>query len=122
MYKSKLQVLCQKNSWKLPLYDTVRDGPDHGARFTATVTVNGATFESPGQFTSSKLAQNGAAEVAFNHFSALSVGPRQPISPIGVVQKSASPGNYCMCGFLFLCCVQCCRMLVIVVEMFGVWC
>uniref|UniRef100_A0A165ZRB7 DRBM domain-containing protein n=1 Tax=Daucus carota subsp. sativus TaxID=79200 RepID=A0A165ZRB7_DAUCS len=93
MYKSKLQVLCQKNSWKLPLYDTVRDGPDHGARFTATVTVNGATFESPGQFTSSKLAQNGAAEVAFNHFSALSVGPRQPISPIGVVQKSASPGS-----------------------------
>ncbi|KAI8001071.1 Double-stranded RNA-binding protein 1 [Camellia lanceoleosa] len=36
MYKSKLQVLCQQNSWGLPDYYTTKDGPDHNPFFKAT--------------------------------------------------------------------------------------
>ncbi|XAR64856.1 hypothetical protein NMG60_11008730 [Bertholletia excelsa] len=94
MYKTKLQVLCQQNSWDLPEYSTTRDGPDHNSRFTATVTVKGLHFKPSDQSRSTKEAQNKAAKLAFDHFSApnrlhcpspsqsspLSVLPNRPIS------------------------------------------
>ncbi|XP_057445876.1 double-stranded RNA-binding protein 1-like isoform X2 [Lotus japonicus] len=69
MYKTKLQVLCQKNSWSLPDYETSREGPDHNPRFSSTVTVNGVPFSSASPSCSAKLAQNDAAMLAFIHFS-----------------------------------------------------
>ncbi|KAL6559058.1 HLA class II histocompatibility antigen, DR beta 4 chain [Orobanche hederae] len=70
MYKSKLQELCQRRSWELPEYTTVKDGPDHMPRFTAAVTVHGQVFETPALCKSSKDAQNTAARIAFDHFNA----------------------------------------------------
>ncbi|WMV34925.1 hypothetical protein MTR67_028310 [Solanum verrucosum] len=50
-------------------YATEKDGPDHNPRFTATVTVNGVSFELPkDQWRSSKEAQNHAAHIAYDHF------------------------------------------------------
>ncbi|CAI8595166.1 unnamed protein product [Vicia faba] len=69
MYKNKLQELCQKKSWTLPVYDTARDGPPHSPLFTTTVTVNSVPFTSLTPSRTSKLSQNDAAMLAFNHFS-----------------------------------------------------
>ncbi|KAH0749347.1 hypothetical protein KY290_028579 [Solanum tuberosum] len=64
-----LQELCHQIAWNLPEYATEKDGPDHIPRFTATVTVNGVSFESPkDQWRSSKEAQNHAAHIAYDHF------------------------------------------------------
>ncbi|WMV09165.1 hypothetical protein MTR67_002550 [Solanum verrucosum] len=69
MYKTKLQELCHQFEWNLPEYATEKDGPDHNPRFTATVIVNGVSFESPkDQCRSSKEAQNHAAHFAYDHF------------------------------------------------------
>ncbi|XP_006346553.1 double-stranded RNA-binding protein 1-like isoform X1 [Solanum tuberosum] len=69
MYKTKLQELCHQFEWNLPEYATEKDGPDHNPRFTATVIVNGVSFESPkDQCRSSKEAQNHAAHIAYDHF------------------------------------------------------
>ncbi|GFP91804.1 double-stranded RNA-binding protein 4 [Phtheirospermum japonicum] len=76
MYKSKLQELCQRRSWELPEYSTVKDGPDHMPRFTASVTVHGQVFDTPAQCKSSKDAQNTCARIAFDHFNALSSPPQ----------------------------------------------
>ncbi|XP_019160062.1 PREDICTED: double-stranded RNA-binding protein 1-like isoform X2 [Ipomoea nil] len=71
MYKSKLQELCQRYSVTLPEYTSVKVGPDHDARFTATVTVNGVSFQSPpNQCRSAKDAQNLASRFAFEYFTA----------------------------------------------------
>lgn len=69
MYKSKLQELCQRRSWELPEYTTVKDGPDHMPRFTAAVNVHGQVFETPAHCKSAKEAQNNAAQIAFDHFN-----------------------------------------------------
>ncbi|KAK4737346.1 hypothetical protein R3W88_001043 [Solanum pinnatisectum] len=70
MYKTKLQELCHQFEWNLPEYATEKDGPDHNPRFTATVIVNGVSFESPkDQCRSSKEAQNHAAHIAYDHFT-----------------------------------------------------
>uniref|UniRef100_A0A3Q7EX60 DRBM domain-containing protein n=1 Tax=Solanum lycopersicum TaxID=4081 RepID=A0A3Q7EX60_SOLLC len=70
MYKTKLQELCHQFEWNLPEYATEKDGPDHNPRFTATVVVNGVSFESPkDQCRSSKEAQNHAAHIAYDHFN-----------------------------------------------------
>lgn len=70
MYKSKLQELCHQQAWDLPVYATVKDGPDHCPRFTTTVTVIGIPFESPqNQCKSSKEAQNVAAKLAYDSLS-----------------------------------------------------
>ncbi|XP_015062887.1 double-stranded RNA-binding protein 1-like isoform X4 [Solanum pennellii] len=70
MYKTKLQELCHQFEWNLPAYATEKDGPDHNPRFTATVVVNGVSFESPkDQCRSSKEAQNHAAHIAYDHFN-----------------------------------------------------
>ncbi|KAM7505070.1 hypothetical protein LguiB_003974 [Lonicera macranthoides] len=72
MYKSKLQELCQQHSWSSPEYTAVKEGPDHNPKFTATVSVNSVQFHTPSdhQCQSSKDAQNQAAKIAFDHFSA----------------------------------------------------
>ncbi|KAL8530159.1 hypothetical protein ACS0TY_007287 [Phlomoides rotata] len=69
MYKSRLQELCQKKNWELPVYTTGKNGPCHVPRFTATVTVRGQVFETPEEFKSVKEAQNTAARIAFDHFN-----------------------------------------------------
>ncbi|CAK8533038.1 unnamed protein product [Lathyrus sativus] len=69
MYKNKLQELCQKKSWRLPVYDTTRAGPPHDPLFTTTVTVNSVPFTSSTPSRTLKLSQNDAAFLAFNHFS-----------------------------------------------------
>lgn len=84
MYKSRLQELCHQHGWELPVYKTVKDGPDHCPRFTTTVTVAGSSFESPlNQCKSSKDSQNVAAKLAYDHFSA---------SPVSLTSPPLSPG------------------------------
>ncbi|KAG5601848.1 hypothetical protein H5410_033218, partial [Solanum commersonii] len=72
---SELSCGNQKNEELLGIselsceYTTEKDGPDHNPRFTATVTVNGMSFELPkDQWRSSKEAQNHAAHIAYDHF------------------------------------------------------
>ncbi|KAL3532226.1 hypothetical protein ACH5RR_005747 [Cinchona calisaya] len=82
MYKSTLQELCHRRAWNLPVYDTVKDGPDHCPHFTTTVTVNGVAFESPpNQCKSSKESQNVAAMLAFNFFTASNAVPLAAPAP-----------------------------------------
>ncbi|XP_039006099.1 double-stranded RNA-binding protein 1-like [Hibiscus syriacus] len=69
MYKSRLQELCQKKAWRLPEYNTTKQGQDHNPLFEATVTVNGTSFQSRNPARSSKEAQNDAAHLAFLHFT-----------------------------------------------------
>ncbi|XP_073298110.1 uncharacterized protein [Primulina huaijiensis] len=69
MYKSKLQELCQRRSWNLPEYTTVKDGPDHVPRFKATTVVNGQRFETQAECKSAKAAQNSVAKMAYDHFN-----------------------------------------------------
>ncbi|KAL0374717.1 UNVERIFIED_CONTAM: Double-stranded RNA-binding protein 4 [Sesamum radiatum] len=69
MYKSKLQELCHRRSWELPEYTTVKNGPDHMPRFTASVNVHGEVFQTPALCRSAKEAQNTAARIAFDHFN-----------------------------------------------------
>lgn len=78
MYKSKLQELCHQRSWSLPEYAAVKEGPDHMPSFTGTVSVNGSSFRTPHACKSSKEAQNEAARLAFDHFSAPRTPPREP--------------------------------------------
>lgn len=54
-------------------------------RFTATVTVHGQLFETPAHCKSSKEAQNTAARIAYDHFTALlPVATPPQIQPIAV--------------------------------------
>ncbi|KAL0346923.1 UNVERIFIED_CONTAM: Double-stranded RNA-binding protein 4 [Sesamum calycinum] len=69
MYKSKLQELCHRRSWELPEYTTIKNGPDHMSRFTASVNVHGEVFQTPALCRSAKEAQNTAARIAFDHFN-----------------------------------------------------
>ncbi|KAL3535969.1 hypothetical protein ACH5RR_004430 [Cinchona calisaya] len=81
MYKSKLQELCHQRAWDLPVYTTVKGGPDHCPSFTTTVTVNGVPFQSPqNQCKSSKESQNVAAQLAFDYFSSSSQTVASPTS------------------------------------------
>ncbi|XP_024186093.1 double-stranded RNA-binding protein 1 isoform X2 [Rosa chinensis] len=75
MFKSKLQELCQKKAWPLPEYSSNKEGLDHDPRFSATVKINGREFNTVDPFRSSKLAQNDAARLAFDHFSAPATRP-----------------------------------------------
>ncbi|KAI5443651.1 double-stranded RNA-binding protein 6 [Lathyrus oleraceus] len=86
MYKNKLQELCQKKSWCLPVYDTTRAGPPHNPLFTTTVTVNSIPFTSSTPSRTLKLSQNDAAFLAFNHFS-----EQNPISPPFLPNLSTFP-------------------------------
>lgn len=69
MFKTKLQELCHRKSYKLPEYSIVKQGQDHDPRFEATVTVDGKQFSSQAPSKSSKQAQNYAAKLAFDFFS-----------------------------------------------------
>ncbi|CAJ1947918.1 unnamed protein product [Sphenostylis stenocarpa] len=81
MYKTKVQELCQRRSWPLPIYDNIQEGPDHNPRFTSTVTVNGVSFQTPSPTRTAKNAQNDAAMLAFLHFSPPSPSPSPPSFP-----------------------------------------
>lgn len=85
MYKSKLQELCQRKSWNLPEYSTIKDGPDHLPRFKAIAAVNGLIFETPAVCKSAKEAQNSVAKLAYDHFN-ISTPPRGQQSPSALVQ------------------------------------
>lgn len=75
MYKSKLQELCHKKDWELPVYTAAKDGPDHCPSFTATVRVRDQIFESPPNvYKSSKEAQNLAAKTAFDYLDSVNCG------------------------------------------------
>ncbi|KAL8483852.1 hypothetical protein ACS0TY_026515 [Phlomoides rotata] len=87
MYKSRLQELCQKKNWELPVYTTGKNGPCHVPRFTATVTLQGQVFETPEEFKSVKEAQNTAARIAFDHFNVPS--PAEAVN--SQVQTGAPP-------------------------------
>ncbi|XP_019198443.1 PREDICTED: double-stranded RNA-binding protein 2-like isoform X1 [Ipomoea nil] len=66
MYKNQLQELAQRSCFNLPSYSCIREGPDHGPRFKATVNFNGETFESPHYCSTLRQAEHSAAEVALN--------------------------------------------------------
>ncbi|KAA8518385.1 hypothetical protein F0562_015732 [Nyssa sinensis] len=94
MYKSKLQELCHQQSWNLPEYSTSKEGPDHGPSFKATVTINGVAFETPDKCRSSKDAQNKAAKLAFDHFTAAPKTPQHsPNKPPCDASISSFSGN-----------------------------
>ncbi|KAK1354488.1 Double-stranded RNA-binding domain [Heracleum sosnowskyi] len=61
--------MCQKKRWGLPKYTYVKEGPDHNPSFKASVVVNGVTFETTNDSSSSKDAQNDAARLAVFHFT-----------------------------------------------------
>ncbi|KZV48998.1 hypothetical protein F511_09594 [Dorcoceras hygrometricum] len=67
--------LCQRRSWNLPEYSTVKDGPDHVPRFKAIAVVNGQRFENPVECKSAKEAQNSVAKIAYDYFN-VSTPPR----------------------------------------------
>lgn len=47
MYKTKVQELCHKKQWGLPMYSAIKYGPDHNPRFKASISINGLSFHSP---------------------------------------------------------------------------
>lgn len=61
--------MCQKKKWGLPKYTYVKEGPDHNPSFKASVVVNGVTFDTTNDSSSSKDAQNHAARLAVFHFT-----------------------------------------------------
>ncbi|XP_074354515.1 double-stranded RNA-binding protein 1-like isoform X2 [Apium graveolens] len=69
MYKTKLQEMCQKKRWGLPKYSYVKEGEDHNPSFKASVVVNGVTFDTTNDSSSSKDAHNDAARLAVHHFT-----------------------------------------------------
>uniref|UniRef100_A0A803KRD7 DRBM domain-containing protein n=1 Tax=Chenopodium quinoa TaxID=63459 RepID=A0A803KRD7_CHEQI len=87
MYKSKLQEMCVVKSWTCPKYSVIKDGPDHNLLFTASVFVNGSSFDSPTFCKSVKEAQNKAAEAALIHF--ISLSSARPY-PGNVISKDGS--------------------------------
>ncbi|KAH6762465.1 hypothetical protein C2S52_019898 [Perilla frutescens var. hirtella] len=95
MYKSKLQELCQRQSWELPEYKHVKHGADHMPRFTASVNVHGQLFETPDPCKSSKEAQNTAARIAFDYFTSPSPAPASsssaPSPPLAISPDAPSP-------------------------------
>lgn len=94
MYKTKLQEMCDVKSWSHPKYTAIKYGPDHSPRFTASVFINDAAFNSPTSCKSMKEAQNKAAEVALMHFISL--------SSARLVNTSSSPGINQTCSTLLL--------------------
>ncbi|KAL3825647.1 hypothetical protein ACJIZ3_021676 [Penstemon smallii] len=96
MYKSKLQELCQRRGWNLPEYSTVKDGPGHLPRFTASINVNGEVFETPEFCRSSKEAQNTAARIAYENFNG--PAPARPVnntnSPVPVAARLSTVANF----------------------------
>ncbi|XP_059462236.1 double-stranded RNA-binding protein 4-like [Corylus avellana] len=95
MYKSRLQELCHQRSWTLPEYSSIRDGPDHNPRFTATVTVNGERFQTRNACKSSKEAQNDAARDAFYRFTNPKPPPPLPsiLSSFGHFPQPSLPSS-----------------------------
>ncbi|KAG6696764.1 hypothetical protein I3843_09G160500 [Carya illinoinensis] len=95
MYKSRLQELCHKRSWSVPVYTTIKDGPDHNPRFKATVTVNGGSFHTQNPCRSSKEAQNDAASVAFHHLTNPNPPPPQAsiVSSFGHFPQPSLPSE-----------------------------
>lgn len=92
MFKTKLQELCHRKSYKLPEYSVVKQGQDHDPRFEATVTVDGKQFCSPTPSKSSKQAQNDAAKLAFDFFSLPSLPqPPEQLCPQPLLPQSSSP-------------------------------
>ncbi|CAI9097489.1 OLC1v1033929C3 [Oldenlandia corymbosa var. corymbosa] len=90
MYKSKLQELCHKRSWNLPVYVTQKDGPDHCPAFTTTVTINEFEFASEKNGSkSSKDAQNAAAKLAYDFLSSLPAD--QPPHPSHLYRAPSPP-------------------------------
>ncbi|KMT05000.1 hypothetical protein BVRB_7g171600 [Beta vulgaris subsp. vulgaris] len=79
--------MCDVKSWSHPKYTAIKYGPDHSPRFTASVFINDAAFNSPTSCKSMKEAQNKAAEVALMHFISL--------SSARLVNTSSSPGCEC---------------------------
>ncbi|KAL0338760.1 UNVERIFIED_CONTAM: Double-stranded RNA-binding protein 4 [Sesamum angustifolium] len=90
MYKSKLQELCHRRSWELPEYTTIKNGPDHMSRFTASVNVHGEVFQTPALCRSAKEAQNTAARIAFDHFNV----PSSPRLHRPLPSSSALPSQF----------------------------
>jgi hypothetical protein len=79
MYKSRLQELCQKRRWALPLYDFTREGPPHAPLFRATVVLNGETFNTRDEEKKTlKEVYNLATMIAFNHIITLSAAALAP--------------------------------------------
>jgi len=87
MFKGRLQEYTQKNSFPLPVYDTVNEGQDHIPRFKCNVTVNGARYDSPPGFNHKKPAQNAAAEAAVKNLF------NQGLLPIEEVILPKKPKN-----------------------------
>lgn len=124
MYKSRLQELCHKRSWSVPVYTTIKDGPDHNPRFKATVTVNGGSFHTQNPCRSSKEAQNDAASVAFHHLTNPNPPPPQAsiVSSFGHFPQPSLPSEpgkslYKNCSFFvsvasikFVICLFGCRV------------
>jgi ribonuclease-3 len=67
-WKTSLQELAADRELGSVVYRITESGPDHDKRFEAIAVVGGRTFE-PGNGTSKKQAEQGAAEHAFQSLS-----------------------------------------------------
>jgi ribonuclease-3 len=68
-WKTSLQELCAERGLDVPQYSVTESGPDHAKHFVATVVI-GDWRSSPGEGSSKKQAEQGAAEAAFGELSA----------------------------------------------------
>ncbi len=68
-WKTSLQELCAQLGLCVPTYELEETGPDHDKRFRAVVTLDDGWRSSPGNGTSKKQAEQGAAEAAFHELS-----------------------------------------------------
>ncbi|XP_027337527.1 double-stranded RNA-binding protein 4-like [Abrus precatorius] len=63
-YKKQLRAFALRSNMVAPMYQTIKEGPQHASNFRSTVWVGGMSFSSSATFSKQKRAENDAAGVA----------------------------------------------------------
>ena len=71
-FKNQLIEYAQKSGLPSPVYNIIKEGPEHERRYKATVVIDNETYESPTYYLNLKKAEHGAAEVALAAIAAKS--------------------------------------------------
>ena len=72
IFKNQLIEYAQKSGLPSPVYNIIKEGPEHERRYKATVVIDNETYESPTYYLNLKKAEHGAAEVALAAIAAKS--------------------------------------------------